>query len=275
MTKILIFEGLNLVGQYDTNDNSMKTINMIYDDYAKKLKQMQEVIEEGETDEDIIVDEVEKELKKELDDRLKKVLKSIETSSRKTESFVSDKVMGKIGDIFTGFNTRINSLIGKAMSKFKINIINDNTITPQSKKKLETKYDLLAKNLKMQVKDTKDNVLQGIKRSVSNGIASGKSVSQIKSEIEKDFNYKDGIGWKVRRTINTSLRQASGILKLKKMLDQGFDEYEWISRNDSKVRPEHVKKNHKIFSIEKALKSDSMDAYPGKNFGCRCSIGYY
>jgi len=67
------------------------------------------------------------------------------------------------------------------------------------------------------------------------------------------------------------------LLKLKKWQMLGFENYEWITRNDEKVRESHAKKNHRVFKIEDALNApaNDYDAYPGKAANCRCTVMMY
>lgn len=179
--------------------------------------------------------------------------------------------------MFDGFNSKVNSIVGSALNKLGISVINDiddERIAgkPDDKVKqfIKDKNKLLADDLKNQIKQNSNKMLGDIKHQLSLGIAAGKTPAEIKSEVEAQFNYEDGVGWKFQRTINTSSRQIAGLLRLRKYQKMGFEDFKWQDMGDSKVRPSHKAKNGRIFKIEDALKSPKMDAYPGKDFNCRC-----
>ena len=281
----MLFDGLNLIDTYDLNDVEMKTIKQAYNDYKDKLKKMQDNFEDEETPEDVIIDELDKEVKNIMTKELDKLFKTLDKHQVKkegfSEAFFSDKILGKLGGLFSGFSKNINKSINNALTKLNLTVLDDEKdgvkVNDHTKDMLKRKKDLMKKNLQLQMSKTKDNMLKDIKSQVINGMAAGKTSKQIKSEIEDKFNYEDGSGWKVKRLIRGTMRDAATLLKLKKWDNMGFENFEWITRDDSKVRPSHQKKNHRVFSIKKALqaKHDDWDAYPGKAANCRCVAVVY
>jgi SPP1 gp7 family putative phage head morphogenesis protein len=76
------------------------------------------------------------------------------------------------------------------------------------------------------------------------------------------------------------MNSNTNLLKLKKWKLMGFEEYEWLTVGDEKVRPEHRKKNHRVYKIEDALRGKTI--FPGgsldptkKNINCRCTAILY
>jgi SPP1 gp7 family putative phage head morphogenesis protein len=106
---------------------------------------------------------------------------------------------------------------------------------------------------------------------LSDGITNGLSKKDIRAAVNKKYRYDDKVENRFDRLIRGMGRVASQKLKLLKWQDLGFTHFEWRTKEDDVVRPAHVKKNRKVFSISDALKAlDDLDAYPGKNYGCRC-----
>jgi len=281
----LLFEGLKLISTHDKEVTKKQTIKNIFNDYVQYLIELQDKFETGETEEDILIKTAEDELKLLLDRKLKQVFKLLDKNKVKTESMSEDflnlKVLPKIDDLFKGFNTDMTSLIGNVLNKLNINIIKDNADTnidmdKKTKDFINKKKDVMKKSIQSQLKQTKDKMLVDIKSKISNGIASGQDASKIKQDIESDFNYENGVGWKFQRAFNSNLRNSNTILRLKKWQKQGFDDFEWISRDDKLVRPTHAKKNRRIFNIQESLDdTNNWDAYPGKAANCRCSASPY
>lgn len=279
---ILLFDGLNLIQTFDLNVVDNKLILSAYEKYLKKIKAMQDEFFKGDTPEDEIIDQFERELKQELDKQLKKLFKVIGKSGRKTEDFLSGTVLGKVDGFFKDFGKNINKSINKILNKLNVVVadskIDNVEIDDKIKKDLASKRDLFKQDLKQQMKKTKDNMLVDIQSSLRNGIAAGRDVSDIKKDIEQKFNYNDGVGWKFTRAARTQMRTAAGILKLKKLQKAGFESFIWQTREDEKVRSEHAKRNERVYSIEKALKgnmpfpggSSNFNKFP--NYNCRCLI---
>ena len=144
-------------------------------------------------------------------------------------------------------------------------------------------------------------MLQDVKSSITRGIAAGKSHKDIKSDIEQNFDFdkEKGPAWKFDRIMRTETRTASAILKFKKWKSVGFEEYQWLTVGDEKVRPakdlslqtvarinretpwnNHRKRNKRIFKIDDAL--EGKDIFPGGslapgklNISCRCRASPY
>ncbi len=282
----LLFDGLNFVESYEDDVVSKKGAKVIFEDYVDIVQKSFDLFDNEETQEDLLVSELEAEVKKEIEVRLAKLFKDIGKNEVKKEGFLSMNFLKKFDDIFTGFNTRIGSIVSDKMKKLGLSISNDDELTigkPDDKviSMLKDKNELLTNSLKTQVKTTADKMLADIKTNISTGIAAGKDIKDIKAETEKQFNYEDGVGWKFTRSIFTGSRNAAGLLRLKKYQQMGFEKFMWISREDSKVRPDHVKRNKKVYLIQDAL--DGKMPYPGgsvnfdkyPNFNCRCiSRGY-
>lgn len=279
---IMMFDGLTVIDNYDLNVVELKTIKQAYQDYKQKLIKMQDEFLSGNAPEDDLIDAFEVEMKSELDSQLDKVFKLIGKSGRKTEAFLSPNILGKIDGFFKNFSSNINKSINNVLNKLNIMVVDskeDNvSVDDKIKKDLQDKRDLFKQNLKQQLTKNKDSMLTDIKTSLRNGIAAGKDVSDIKKEVEKQFNYEDGVGWKFKRAAVTGLRQANGILKLQKLKKAGFEEYIWQTMEDDKVRPDHAKRNQRVYKIQDALEgkmpfpggSTNFSQYP--NYNCRCRI---
>ena len=270
-----IFDGLINISNLS---NKLKIVlaKSLFNEEIAQIKKEQLEIDNSETPEDIIIGDAQKDIQTIIQKKLDKLFIDIPKTARKKEAFLGLKIFDKFDDLFKGINPELNKIVSKTMTKLGIESVDINeTDSKKDKDILYDKKKLLAKNVQDQIKSTKDKMLADIKRELANGIASGKSPTQIKQDVEQSYNYEDGIGWKFNRTLFTSMRQSSGILKLQKWLKQGFEEFLWSSKEDSKVRPSHAAKNGKVYKIEVALKSNKMDAYAGKDYNCRCYMMPY
>ena len=108
------------------------------------------------------------------------------------------------------------------------------------------------------------------KTKLSQGIAGGQDVKDIKSALEKEFNYENGVRGKIDRIIQTQGRNSSRLLKLKKWEAAGFTKVKVITRHDKKVRDKHKSMHNKIFTIKQVVNWLSTNTYPGTSFNCRC-----
>jgi len=277
----LLFDGLNFIEAYEDDVVSKKGAKTLFDEYVEVVRKSFEEFDNEETKEDVLIDELETEVQKEIEERLAKLFKNIGKNEVKKEGFLSANFLKKFDDVFSGFNAKINSIVSKTLGKVGVSIIEeDETLAGKPEQKtinmLKDKNKLLTDSLKSQVKTTSDKMLADIKTNLATGIAAGKDVKDIKSETEKQFNYENGVGWKFTRSIFTGSRSAAGLLRLKKYQQMGFEKFIWITREDSRVRPEHAKRNKKVYLIKDAL--EGRMPYPGgstnfnkhPNFNCRC-----
>jgi len=278
----MIFDGLNMIETFDSSI-SLKIVRDAYNELKKKIKLDFEKYRTEKLPEDDIIDDVSKELKKELDKRLKIMFKLIGNTKTNSESFLDIDIMSKIGKVFTGFGFKISSKVNSVIDNLGVSVIDDKedvgvigSVDSAVKRKLMQKNRLLKQSLLGQIKQTTDKMAADVKTKLASDIVAGKKLSQIKAETEEQFNYKDGIGWKFNRIVNTGLRQNAGLLRLKKYQTMGFYDFAWATMEDDKVREDHARRNNKIYSIQKAL--DGRDIYPGgstnfkehPNYNCRC-----
>ena len=304
--EIMLFDGLRLIDTFNTDIMSVSTIKLAFQDYKKKLIELQDEYLSGDSTEDKIIDELAGTVRKDLTDKMNNLLKMLDKSKVKkegfSEDFMSAGVLGKVTDFFKDFTRNINSSVNKTLNKLHLNVIDDSEDNIKASEEtadlLKRKTDLIKKSLQGQIKNTKDKMLQDIKGTITRGITAGKSHRDIKREVEQNFDFdrEKGPAWKFDRIIRSDTRNASGLMKLKKWDSMGFEEYEWLTMEDEKVRPatpsakkyidkkspwnNHRKRNRKIFKISDALKGK--DIFPGGsvasgklNINCRCRAAPY
>jgi len=270
-----VFEGKKEIYKFIKLYISKKILWDVSTDYIKYLKALQNEFLNGDLPIDNITKKIEKEVEEEFTKRLRDFFKQI--PQNKKEAFLGLDVFGSLNKAFSGFNDFINQKINNILQDLKINIVDDNDDVNQktdvnTKKILTDKVNIMKKNIADNIKQTKDVILNDIKNDLTNSMAADVPISTIQKDIEKKYNYRNGVGWKSRRTIQTSIHNANTLLKLNKWQNMGFKKFEWLTRNDPRVRDSHRKKNHRAFSIEKALKdTKNPDAYPGKAYNCRCT----
>ena len=280
---VMIFDGLSLLETFDTAVVDEEVYNLAYTNQIKKIRDSFDEFESGESEEDIIVAELEDDIKKELDSQLDKVIKLIDKGGVKkenyTEKFLSLNIMPKIGDLFKDFNLNINKSITRALNKLNVNVqsTGDDDIKPTDtvKQLLDRKKKLMADNIKLKVKDTKDSMIADIKDQLGRGITAGQDISDIKRDIRKKFDYDKDVSWKFNRIVRTSMNTSSKILKLQKYQKMGLEKVKWQSRRDNKVRDQHETMNNRVYDIDKLLKMIADGTIPGGLFNCRCTVRPY
>ena len=274
----LLFDGLTMIETYDKDVTDKKTAVKNTEGYIKKVEASFDEFTDEETDEDKAFNQLQKEIEEEYKKRLDKFFKQIPKTSKKTENFLSDKIFGKLNDVFKGFNSFIKSRTDKILNKLNTKIVKDSdeeVLPTKTIDNLKAKNKLMTDSLAKNLQQVKDSQVSTIRTKLANGIAAGHSVSDIKSDIEKDFNYDKGVRHKIDRAIQTSGRNATRITKLKMLQSQGFEEVLFITRDDSKVRPQHAKYNNKVISIKQMLDWYTNNTIPGTFYNCRCTfVGY-
>jgi len=275
----LLFDGLNMVESYDTDITNLLQAKRNFEVYKQKIKESFDQIMEGETPEDIMFDELQKEIEVEYTKRLSKFFKQIDRKTNKkeklAEGFLSGKIFPSLDSVFKGFNTFINSRVNNIMKKFNVSVIkakDDGTLDTKTQDMLKQKNNLMAKNLSNNLKQVKDTQVQSIRNKLSMGIAAGQDIKDIKANIEKDFDYDKGVKYKIDRAIQTSGRNSVRITKLKKYKAMGFDEIVWITRDDNKVRQQHKKLNNHVYPIDKVMAWLVNNTLPGTIYNCRCTF---
>ena len=275
-----VYEGKKLIYKFVKKYITKTILWKVVNDYSLYLKKLQSEFVDEDLPIDNLVAEAEKKIRNEFTKRLRDFFKQIPEASVKKElkeDFLGLKIFPNLTKVFIGFNLFINKTVKDVMKKLEVQVVDDvddtgKAIDYNTKKLIKDKTAIMKKSIANQLTNTKDNILTDIKTSLSQGISAGQSVSTIRKDIEKKYNYKNGVGWKTQRTLKGTVNNANMVLKLNKWLGMGFTKFEWITRDDIKVRPKHAIKNHKVYDIKKALKDiNNWDAYPGKSAGCRCS----
>jgi SPP1 gp7 family putative phage head morphogenesis protein len=279
--QVMLFDGYDIIETFSLTIINKDVYIKAFSDYIKRLRDSFEDFVDEETEQDRVIKELEAEVKKELDAQLKKVLKAIDEYSSKTEGF-SEKFLGvgilpKLDDLFKGFNISIGKSVTQALNKLNLSIVDgeedERLAPPEVRDYLGRKKKLLSDNIKTQINTTKDKMLADIKTTLSQGITAGQSVSDIKSNVKKSFNYADGVGYKFDRIIRTETNTASKLLKLQKYQRMGFETVMWVTRDDSKVRDDHKKMHRRVYKISDLLKSITNRDL--QLFNCRCTVTPY
>lgn len=278
-----MYEGKTLVYTFVKAKVQRKTAWYITTDYVKYLKEVQKQFVDGDFPIDKLVAEVEETMRLQFEKRLKQFFKKMSQKNvqKKTESFFKIDILGKLKDVFSGFNADINKMVTDTLNKLNVQVVDDVTDTGINTpnvvaKKILDKKALMKKNIADSIKDTKDKILKDIKKDLTQGIVAGVDAKTLQKDIEKKFDYKNGVAWKTKRSIGGAMRMANTTLQFKKWLEMGFTQFEWISREDSKVRHSHSLKNRHVYDIREALDDVSnWDAFPGKAANCRCTAVLY
>jgi len=271
----LLFDGTNITDTYHSEVIDEKKAKELYNKFIDDVKKsFDEEPEEAVNDEDKIWNDLQNQLEIEYKKRLGLLFSKLDKTSRKSEKFLSSTIFDKLSNIFSDFNSFINKTVDGAMKKLDVIVKKDTEddvkVDVATKKKLTDKRRLMSQALKDQLKTTKDSQLSTIKTKLSQGIAGGQDVKDIKSSIEKEFDYDNGVRSKIDRIIQTQGRNSSRLLKLKKWQAAGFTKAKVITRHDKKVRDKHKSMHNKIFTIKQLINWLSTNTYPGTSFNCRC-----
>ena len=98
---------------------------------------------------------------------------------------------------------------------------------------------------------------------IQQGVLNGSSVKQVSDQIQKQFGVT-----KNRATLIAQDQILGGAARLTQIRAEsiGVKQYEWATVGDSRVRPEHVDLNGKLFSWDKPPSV----GHPGTPIRCRC-----
>lgn len=281
----LLFDGLNVVETINDREGLKKNdLKKRFEDYVSEVKALQKVLfKDGNPEEEIILD-----YEKSLNDDLNKLLQDISSllgqknmSESFTEKGLSLKIFPRLDNMFSVFNKRLSDRLNNVMKRLNVSVVNnendgvelltgDKSLDSSQVKNLLSKSDLLRQNLDDQLKNTTNKLSADIKTIIRDGISSGLSKKDIRSRVNNEFRWSDKAEKRFDVVYKGLARNASVKLKLLKWQGLGFTHFEWRTMEDDLVRPGHVIKNRKVYSINDALKNDDMSAYPGKDYGCRC-----
>lgn len=271
-----IYDGVRLINKFQLDEAEIA--RLAYKKAIDRVKNELEEFFEGETEEDKIVDELFKKVKKQQYEMMDDFFTTLENNKVKKEAFLSPSVLNGITDVFDKFNSDLRTYANDAVQKLlNINIKQGEIGNPKPQDKalvqlLRQKAALMKKNLFFQLKTYNQQQAQGIRRIVTDGIASGQTVGNIKQKLKDDYvqwKTKPSPGdYKIDRIVRTELNKGSSLLKLRKWAEMGFEKYKWRTRQDEKVRKEHAERNNRIYSIADAL--SGRDIFPGSEVNCRC-----
>jgi SPP1 gp7 family putative phage head morphogenesis protein len=98
---------------------------------------------------------------------------------------------------------------------------------------------------------------------IRNGVFNGSSVKQVSDQIQKQFGVT-----KNRATLIATDQILSANARVTQIRAEsiGVEQYEWATVGDSRVRPDHVELNGKVFSWDKPPSV----GHPGSPIRCRC-----
>lgn len=98
---------------------------------------------------------------------------------------------------------------------------------------------------------------------VRRGVVNGSSVKQIQDEIKARYGVTES---RARLIATDQTLKFNAQLTEYRLKSVGVKSYTWRTVNDSRVRPDHVDRNGKVFSWDKP----PYDGNPGQPVRCRC-----
>lgn len=127
------------------------------------------------------------------------------------------------------------------------------------------------------IKSMPTNTLGNLQEIILNGYKSGKSITQIREEIQDEYNMEKRRAELLARDQVATLN--SQVTKMQQT-DAGVKKYKWSSSRDSRVRDSHADFDGKIFSWDDPPEGYYMTkngivytgrcCHPGEDFACRC-----
>jgi len=102
--------------------------------------------------------------------------------------------------------------------------------------------------------------LEGI---VRRGVMAGTSVKDIQNQIKERYGVTD---YRARLIAQDQTLKMNAELTRYRLQSVGVKEYTWRTVQDSRVRPDHVERNGKLFTWDKP----PPDGHPGQPVRCRC-----
>ena len=293
MEKYHVFNGPKIIKSFELDER--KAADSYYTVYIDNIEKSFDKYFEGETEEDKITDELFFDIKGIQADVLKELVKDVKSNK---EAVLGKGIFSRLDGLFDGFNNRINSIVDNTVNKLmglgisadgvRSDVGGDVEADEKTKQLMEDKADVLRFKIANKIKSFNQEKADEIKRIIANRMASGVSVGKINQELKDKFiNFKKKEApedWKIFRIVRTEINQSSNLMKLLKWHNMGFEEFQWMTSGDEKVRPEHKRMNGRVLKIKDAL--EGKVPYPGhwsvngkesagQSINCRCFVTLY
>jgi len=287
--EIRIYDGLSVQKSF------LKDEKEVADLYFKTLKErrVRELDEfvEGDEPEDKIMEDFYEEVKRLNAEVIEQVFKELPKSKVKLEKFlkeaqgVDESMLGKLGGIFSTFNDRIGEIVSRVTQKL-FGIAVDPTVSiggtevqadKATQDKLAQTANILNQRATNQLKTMNDKMRQDVFNTLSDGIATGQKLSDIKQELKdkySQFKSKDNPqDWQIARVVRTELSNSTNILRLQKWKDMGFESVRHLTVLDKVTGEKDRSFNRKVFKIQYLLDNepDRIPLHPN----CRCKYIVY
>ena len=156
---------------------------------------------------------------------------------------------------------KVNEYQGTAFKKMTKNLLNINVFKAEpwlvQHMKQFSKWNVAL------IKTIPNQYFTKIESIVTNGIQNGLSTKKIQEQIQAATGATKS---RSKLIAVDQINKFFGKLQELRQRDLGVEKYEWSTSNDARVRPDHVKRDGKIFKWE----NPPFDGHPGQAIRCRC-----
>lgn len=224
------------------------------------------------------VKEIQWESTKELLDELKK--SSMKEGYLKGKRIFREKnvldpvVVGRIDGLFDIFNQRLKAKIAELVDKLSLSGVKivDETQTDEGAPEVASAKGLMKDLIFNQFQTFNQNQSQNIKRVLTDGVISGKSVKEIEQELKDEvIDWKkrkpSDADYRIQRIASTEVHRSGLQLKLLNWKNMGIAHVKYLAHMDDRVRNEHKQLHNRIFTIDEALEMPEW-----KDVNCRCDF---
>lgn len=182
----------------------------------------------------------------------------------------------------TGFSRSLELFSANRFAEESFMVVGERYIPPAVKEELLTGF---VEQMQLLCKSTNAQNKANISRIVAEGVAQGKNINQVKSEISKVVpNFSKNKSELIARTETAKLNSS---IKAAQYQESGIEYYKWISGHDGHVRDSHLAMNSKICALNNAdvyyeetpeglikhqRTASMVHLHPGFDFQCRCTM---
>lgn len=112
--------------------------------------------------------------------------------------------------------------------------------------------------------DVPNELLTKIEGIVYRGVTQGTTTGSLITDLQKAYNFSNNRAKLIARDQTTKI---NSMITEQRQTNLGIEEYVWRTVQDEAVRPEHARKNGKIFRWDRPPKDTG---HPGHDIQCRC-----
>ena len=154
------------------------------------------------------------------------------------------------------FQMVVKANLGREVGDIGVNVFrNEPFLKPLADGWVKTNTDL--------IKTLPTRLHQDLEGIIRRGVMNGASVKQIKDQIQAKYGVSE---YRAKLIAQDQVLKFNSNLTEHRLKSVGVKSYTWVTVHDSRVRPDHVERDGKVFSWDKP----PYDGHPGQPVRCRC-----